>query len=380
MRILQIVAFVGPGNPYGGPVTVAVNQSEELRRRGHDVDLIAARTGGGTTSSWVSGFEGLRHFRSFTIAKRLGFAGAVSPGLLWTVARSCRRYDVVHVHLGRDLVTLPAAAISMFRRQSFVVQTHGMVDPSSRRMARLLDRALTVRVLRAARSILCLTEHEVELVQQVVQEQDACTVVVPNGIPTLSDPPPPPDSKPPTILYASRLAPRKHPVAFAKAGVALVEQGIDARFVMVGTDEGEGPAVRKVLAAAKVEDRLVWLGPRSHAEVMKLLLGATALVLPSVDEPLGMIVLEALAAARPVIVTDTCGLASLVAKHECGFVVPGNDQAALVCAIHRLLDDPEGSTTRGRRGWQAVRTELGMSTVGTQLENVYADSVTHPTR
>ena len=148
---------------------------------------------------------------------------------------------------------------------------------------------------------------------------------------------------------------------------------------MVGADEGEGPAVRKVLAAAKVEDRVVRLGPRSHAEVMKLLLGATALVLPSVDETFPMVVLEALGAARPVIVTDTCGLAGFVIRHQCGLVVPGNDQAALVCAIHRLLDDPEGSATQGRRGWQAVRTELGMSTVGTQ-ENVYVDSVTHSTR
>ena len=60
MRILQIVAFVGPGNPYGGPVTVAVNQSEEPRGRGpwtmFELTLFVFLRWG-PSAAWVRGFR-----------------------------------------------------------------------------------------------------------------------------------------------------------------------------------------------------------------------------------------------------------------------------------------------------------------------------------
>ena len=67
---------------------------------------------------------------------------------------------------------------------------------------------------------------------------------------------------------------------------------------------------------------------------------AYAYVLPSVDEPFPMTVLEAMAAGKPVIVTDSNGLAGAVRDYGAGIVVPGDSAQALVEAMQRLVSEP----------------------------------------
>ena len=50
-----------------------------------------------------------------------------------------RDYDVVHVHVARDFVTLPAATIARRAGVPYVLQPHGMIDPSDHALARPLD-------------------------------------------------------------------------------------------------------------------------------------------------------------------------------------------------------------------------------------------------
>jgi hypothetical protein len=88
MRVLHVVTWVGPGNPFGGPVVVAENLGTELAARGHEVVLIA-----GASSDRRPSGEGnfqQRHFRGFKLLPSAGFSGVFSPGLLWFVARNAR--------------------------------------------------------------------------------------------------------------------------------------------------------------------------------------------------------------------------------------------------------------------------------------------------
>jgi glycosyltransferase involved in cell wall biosynthesis len=116
-------------------------------------------------------------------APRGGFAGIVAPRLWWSVLRRARNFDVVHVHLARDLVTLPAAAILRQLGVPFVAQPHGMLDPSGRRSARTLDAALTRRVLSGASAVFALDEHEASDIRAVARV-DLPMAMVRNGVPT----------------------------------------------------------------------------------------------------------------------------------------------------------------------------------------------------
>ncbi|MCU1366192.1 MAG: putative glycosyl transferase, group 1 family protein, partial [Ilumatobacteraceae bacterium] len=127
MKVLQVVTWVAPGNPFGGPVRVALNHVEELRRRGHDVRLVAAQPRSADRGRWSSSELGVQGFDAFRVLPGAGFSGVTSPKMLRFAWSAGRQVDVVHVHLARDLVTLPFAAIVRWRRVPYVVQCHGMV-------------------------------------------------------------------------------------------------------------------------------------------------------------------------------------------------------------------------------------------------------------
>jgi glycosyltransferase involved in cell wall biosynthesis len=93
-------------------------------------------------------------------------------------------------------------------------------------------------------------------------------------------------------------------------------------------------------------------------------------VLPAVDEPFGMTVLEALACMRPVVITNTCALAAFVEEHQCGIVTDGSAQQ-LTDAVSLLLDNPKLRVEMGVRGASAVTRVYGMDEVSEILTTSY---------
>jgi glycosyltransferase involved in cell wall biosynthesis len=370
VKVLQIVTWFAPGNPFGGPTRVALNQADELRRRGHTVEVVAARPR--ETATWRSADGGIRGFRGFRALPPAGFAGIVTPGIWWYVLRRARRFDVVHVHLARDLVTLPAAELVGRLGVPFVAQPHGMLDPSDRRSARLLDAAATRRVLTRAATVFALDDHEASDIRAVAGRDDLPIVTLRNGVPTTDGPGAPDEGTEPDLIFCSRLHPRKRPMAFVRMAITLIGAGSPGRFTLYGADEGELPALQAAIDAAGVGDRVRWGGVLDPAAVPDVLARGAALVLPSVDEPFGMVVAEALAAGRPVIITDGCALGPFVIEHDCGHVVPADDHEALVGAARAVIEHPHERIEMGRRGRAAAEQFLGMAAVGDRLEECYA--------
>jgi glycosyltransferase involved in cell wall biosynthesis len=96
-------------------------------------------------------------------------------------------------------------------------------------------------------------------------------------------------------------------------------------------------------------------------------------VLPSVDEPYPMSVLEALSLGLPVVITSSCGLAPLVQESNAGFVTDGTIEA-LRAAVDRLLGDPALRESMSASARELASTRLSMATVTDTLEDIYAHS------
>lgn len=366
MRILSVVTLVTPDGAYGGPVRVAVNQARALRELGHDVTLAAATRGFAEPPTELDGVP-VRLFPARTVLPGTGFAGVSSPGLLRWLATAVKRADVVHVHAARDLVTLPAARIARRAGVPYFLQTHGMIDPSANPLAAPLDALLTRPLLRSAAGVLHLTRLERDQLTQVAGGLRFHELA--NGVPLAEGAEP---AGPPEVLYLARLAPRKRPVAFVEAARRVHAAHPDATFALVGPDEGEGPAVRRAVEEATADGVLIaYEGALAPEATLDRLRRATVYVLPSVDEPYPMSVLEALSVARPVVVTETCGLARFVTAHRAGLVV-GEGIDPLAAAINSLLADPAEAAASGQRGRTAVRTELSMAAIAAQLAAHYA--------
>jgi glycosyltransferase involved in cell wall biosynthesis len=295
----------------------------------------------------------------------MGFPGMGAPALAKWFRSSAADFDVVHIHFGRDLVVLPIAVAAHRRHIPYVLQTHGMVIPSSHPLAGPLDTVWTRKLLRDAKAVLYLNDQEREQLCRVARSRLQC-VPVPNGVPDYPAARPRPG--PPEVLYVARMHSRKRPLLFVEMAKALLDQGFDARFTLIGPDEGEGVSLR---AAIGGNPRISWEGALEPAEIPRRMAEASVYVLPSLREPYPMSVLEAMAVGVPVVVADDCGLAPTVKRAGCGLVAE-REMPGFVGAIKSILEDPVHARAMGERGRETARSQFGMRAIGDRLMTVYA--------
>ncbi|MCX3060961.1 glycosyltransferase [Streptomyces beihaiensis] len=366
MRVLHAVTLHSPTHAFGGPVRVAANLCHGLLERGHDARMTALADGfGHPLPDTVEGVPA-RLYQARRVLP-LGFSGITSPSLLRDAHRLVRAADVVHVHLARDLVTLPVALAALRARRPLVLQTHGMVDPSGRRSARLLDALAVRRVLRGAAAVLHLTGHERRELDAVVGGAGLERAVrLVNGVPAQAPGPPP--EGPPRVLYAARLHARKRPVDLVDAAPAVLARHPDATFVVAGPDEGELAAVRARIDALGLAAHVECPGPLDAERMTEELRRAHVYVLPSVDEPFPMSVLEAMAVGTPVVVTASNGLARDVDRAGAGRVVSGADGIA-PAVLGLLAPDARRAASAAARALTAE--SFAMDAVLTTLLGVY---------
>ncbi len=311
-------------------------------------------------------------FAGFRAIPGIGFSGIVSPQLLLAARKIGRSFDVVHIHLARDLVTLPMSLAAQSVKVPYFVQTHGMIDRSDRLLAKLID-PLTRSTLANASAVFALTAEELEALNEVLPQPLRNATILVNGVDLEAGPTSRASSRAIDVLFCSRLHHRKRPTLFAEAALRLVNLGTNARFALAGPDEGELAEVARIAARAHGAIAIEGaLEPHQARERMSL---ADVLVLPSVDEPFPMAVLEAMSRSVPVIITDTCGLARTVDEHQCGLVVPGDDVNALQSAMATLIGDHDLRKRMGQNARATVEQHFSIGHVADQLEHAYEASI-----
>ena len=249
-----------------------------------------------------------------------------------------------------------------------MLQTHGMIDPSRNPLARPLDAVATRRVLRDAAAVLYLTPVERAGLRAVAGDGIALSELR-NGVPSAAEAAPPQGLE---VLYLARLAPRKRPETFVAAADTLGAEFPKATFRLVGPDEGRAEEVSRRIRESAAD--VVWEGALDPDRTGERLSRAAIYVLPAVDEPYPMSVLEAMAAGLPVVVTDTCGLAPVIAETGCGIVVDDSIDA-LTAAIRRLLADPALRADQGRRAREVARERFSMQAIAHDLQAIYRRAV-----
>ena len=148
---------------------------------------------------------------------------------------------------------------------------------------------------------------------------------------------------------------------------ALPQVGQGAHLALVG----EGPrlgAWRALCESLGIASRVHFLGLRQDVE--EILAAASVVVAPSAfHEGFGLAALEGMAAARPVVVTDSGAMPEIV--QGAGLVVPRQDAPALASAIDRLLRNEVLARKLGEAGRLRARTVYGMDRYVEQMLSVY---------
>jgi glycosyltransferase involved in cell wall biosynthesis len=120
-----------------------------------------------------------------------------------------------------------------------------------------------------------------------------------------------------------------------------------------------------------------WLGEIPHHEVLGLFRSARAVVVPSIwPDPCPTVVLEAMAAGRPVIAAASGGIVDMVLSGQTGLLVAPGDFSALAEAMSAVLSDPDAAAALGVAGRDRARLFTVSSVVG-RIEQMYRRSIAH---
>jgi glycosyltransferase involved in cell wall biosynthesis len=153
-----------------------------------------------------------------------------------------------------------------------------------------------------------------------------------------------------TIVANLRHDVKDHPT-FLRAARRVRERVPGARFVLAGEGELTEPT-RALAASLGLADSVFFTGRCER--VAELLHASDVCVLSSKAEGFSNAILEYMAAARPVVVTDVGGAREAVAEGETGHVVAAGDDAAMADRIVSLLNDGERAREMGERGRRVV--------------------------
>ena len=146
-------------------------------------------------------------------------------------------------------------------------------------------------------------------------------------------------------------------------------------FLIAGRGEREA-ALREQARSLAIDGHVRFLGFRH--DVPELLALCDVFVLPSLSEGLSIAILEAMAAARPVVTTRVGGNPELVVQGETGILVEPTDAPGLAGAVTRLLTDPAEARRLGENGLSRVRSRFTIGAMVREYETIYEEALKRP--
>lgn len=182
----------------------------------------------------------------------------------------------------------------------------------------------------------------------------------------------PPDE--PVIALLGRIAPWKGQHIFVDAAASVLTRFPRARFWIVGAplfgEHDYEASVRAQVEKLGVGERVEFLGFRD--DVVAVLAQTDIVVHASTHgEPFGQVVIEGMAAGKPVVATDGGALPEIVDDGRTGLLVPMGDAPAMAAAICRLLEDPARAREIGEAGRRRVRECFTISETARKMQAVY---------
>lgn len=127
--------------------------------------------------------------------------------------------------------------------------------------------------------------------------------------------------------------------------------------------------LRKQVEDLELEHCIELLGYRE--DVYEIFSVADAFILPSINEGLPVVLIEAMAAKLPIISTQIPGIQEIVKHERNGLLVPPADPEMLANAIEKLLVDPERFKAYGANGRFEVETKFSIESITKQYEEIY---------
>ena len=186
----------------------------------------------------------------------------------------------------------------------------------------------------------------------------------------------------PVVLYVGRFTEVKRLGLLIEAWSAAEGRlRCPASLVIVGGHPGEWEAEHPAETIRRTgADHVYLAGWQSQEDLPAFLGAADALVLPSVREQFGLVVVEAMACGVPPIAVDRFGPREIVEDGRTGWLVEPDDAAGMTAALVEVVDNPDERRARGQAAHETARERYSWDTVAEKLAGVFDDTSGRSTR
>jgi glycosyltransferase involved in cell wall biosynthesis len=362
MRVVHLVI----GGEVGGGQAIALRLAQAARERGHETSVVSPSPGPFLELVEAAGI------RAEVVP--LGRAARLDGVRLLARRLRAERAELLHTHtlfagnlLGRLAARLAGVPVLAHMHTENYFRRQAVVEPA--------QRALDNATARLCRRIVAVSESTRRALEAQGYPGERL-VVVHNGV-DLPDGAGgglrgelgiDPDAF--VVGHIGRLSPYKGQRELLEA---LATLPADVHAVLIGIDHESGGSYRQLL---ETEAARLGLGSRVHfvgyrEQAGDLIADFDLLALPSWIEGLPLVVLEAMARAKPVVASRVGGLPELVAEGSTGLLVPPRDVAALAAALAGLTGDRERARRLGEAGRARVVAEFSAQAMADRFLEIY---------
>jgi len=374
VRILHVVPTYLPATRYGGPIHAVHGLCRALTARGHQVEVFTTNVDGDHESAVPLGERveldsvGVTYFPSRF--RRTYW----SPAMKARLSSQMKSFDLLHVHSVFLHPTLAASRAALRSRVPYVVSPRGM----------LVEDLINAKSSLVKRAWISLFErHTIESASAVhltsdVEARELDTlgfrirraVVIPNGI-DLEQRAARTNDRARYILFLGRLNWKKRPSVLIEA---LRELPDEWSAVFAGpSDPGMNKELRSLADRLGVSERVEFTGEIEGDTKRQLIAGAALLVLPSISENFGNVVLEAAIESVPSALTRGVGVAPRFEREHAAFILE-EPISSFGAQIHRFALSGERASA-GLRARRLVEQEYGWRSVAATMEAMYLEIV-----
>ena len=284
--------------------------------------------------------------------------------------------DVIHAHSYGYFPTFSGAFAELMRGTPLVITPHS--DPGGASLSkRLFDRVIPALTIRRADRVIALTSVEAEHLRRLGVRPERIRII-PNGV-DLSEfaglPTRQPNGQEANLLFVGRCYPRQKGLEYLVRAIALLPSRRTVKLSIIGEDWGGVENLRLLSRAQGVERQVTFRGPLTRGEVIRAFASTDVFVLPSLFEPFGIVLLEAMAAGVPVVASRVGGIVEVVEDERTGLLVPPADPTALAGALERLISDPSLRRVMGAEARRRA-SRYSWDLVVPRIVEVYREAIT----
>lgn len=379
--MLRLIPYFLPAVGFGGPVNHAYYLSRELGSMDVKNTVFTTNMYERSKPSIGSGemeIDGI-HVRFFPVIA--GFRDYwITPTMLPEMMDE--DFDIVHGHCYRNFQSDLAALTSTFRRRPFVLTTHGTVPPISSvdNVFKSLYDAATMRfVLRRVDKVIAVSRFEERQLRSYGFAEEKIEMI-PHGVDVERFSPG--DGEPfrekygiedRIILCVGRIHRRKGIQYLLRSFVSIKREEPETTLVVAGSDYGFKGRLIKLCRELDLLEDVVFTGPLRHRddELIGAYRASDVVVLPSVYEVFGHVILEAGACGRPMVSSMTWGTSELIQHGVTGLLVKPGDVEGLSTAILRILVDHEWAERMGEDARNRIRSAYSWQAAAARHVSVY---------